>query len=379
MNIYIITGICGTGKTFFCKNKATLFYDEVFSYKTKLLDYEKIQTFFQTNKSEKEIFLDAFNIDLIKYIKENFNINTIICKLLYTDIDRVYETIAIHEPRDFQQTLYDGYEKSIKNTITSIHNSCQELLSTNLIKQIVYVYRDIENNYQEFSDESHLFNILSESKKDRLLKFINDTSGHATYQSIILDKEYIKEGSEKDWITFDNILKCTTLKDKVIMDTGCFNGYFSFKALENGAKKVMGVDQNKPALSVCEKICVYNNFHTWENGKKTNNSCELGIHFYYNKIGVDDIFDNERTTPEIDIIFAFNYLHHLKNAYGEDAFLNTLDSFFKNSKEVIFEINENEINDITLIADKNNFILKKKIESHRKTAFGNRWILYFAL
>ena len=56
--------------------------------------------------------------------------------------------------------------------------------------------------------------------------------------------------------------------DKVIMDTCCFNGYFSFKALENGAKKVIGIDQNKPALKICNKLCIYNNYHIWINGKK---------------------------------------------------------------------------------------------------------------
>tara|TARA_Y100001970_G_scaffold261012_1_gene343674 strand:- start:2812 stop:2967 length:156 start_codon:yes stop_codon:yes gene_type:complete len=33
--------------------------------------------------------------------------------------------------------------------------------------------------------------------------------------------------------------------------------------------------------------------------------------------------------------------------------------------------------DIKMSAEKNNFILNKKIESYRKTGFGNRWVLYF--
>ena len=40
----------------------------------------------------------------------------------------------------------------------------------------------------------------------------------------------------------NNILKCTNLNNKRIMDTGCFNGYFSFQCLKNGAKQVIGVD-----------------------------------------------------------------------------------------------------------------------------------------
>ena len=77
------------------------------------------------------------------------------------------------------------------------------------------------------------------------------------------------------------------------------------------------------------------------------------------------------------LIFVLNYLHHIINSHGLEIFKKIVDSFFKNSKEVIFEVNEKEINDIKIIAKKNNFILNKKIESHRKTMFGNRWILYY--
>ena len=67
----------------------------------------------------------------------------------------------------------------------------------------------------------------------------------------------------------------------------------------------------------------------------------------------------------------------MKNELGLDAFINTIDSFFKNSNEIIFEINEPEIEHVENIANKNNFVLSNKIESHRKTSFGNRWILHF--
>lgn len=376
MKLIIITGICGSGKSYYCKDKVSLSYDSVFSYQTTSLDYDVIERFFETNKLEEEIYLDAFNKELINYIVTKFNIDKITCKLLYADIDNIYECLAITEPRDFGQETYDGYVNSIINTNYHINNLCKEILNENLITDITYVYRD-NDKYKEYLDESHFLKLLSESKNERLLKYIDSNSGHASYQSILLDKEYIRKGTEQDWITFENILKCTTLKNKVVMDTGCFNGYFSFKSLENGAKKVIGVDQDKPALKICDKLCIYNNYHLWKNGTKIDNSCEFGIHFYEHKIGIDNIFDNEKTTPEIDIIFAFNYLHHLKNAYGQEAFINTLDSFFSNSKEVIFEVNENEIDDINQIAEKYKFILNQKIESHRKTSFGNRWVLYF--
>ena len=60
-----------------------------------------------------------------------------------------------------------------------------------------------------------------------------------------------------------------------------------------------------------------------------------------------------------------------------EIFLNVVDSFFKNTKEIIFEINESEFNDINDLSIKNNFTLLKQIESHRKTSFGNRLVVYY--
>lgn len=376
MKIIIITGICGSGKTYYCKDKISLSYDSVFSYAEKALNYDKVKQFFENNKLEKNIYLDAFNKDLLNYIKSNFNVDEIICKMLYTDIDDIYECLAIKEPRDFGQKTYDGYTNSIIITINSINNIIKGLKNENIINEIKYLYRN-KKKYIEYNDEIHLLSLLNQSKKDRLLEFIDNTSGAKNYQSIILDKESIRDGTEGDWITLENILKCTSLKDKVVIDTGCFNGYFSFKALDLGAKKVIGIDQNIPALNICQKLAIYNHFHIWENGQKTDNSCQFGINFYEHKIGIDNIFDEQKINPPIDIIFAFNYLHHLINAYGKDAFINTLHSFFQNSKEVIFEVNDKEIDDIIKIAKENKFTLNKKIESHRKTGFGNRWILHF--
>ena len=373
MNITIITGLCGSGKTFFCKNKINvLIYDNIFSYKSNSIDYDKVNFFFDNIKNNENVYLDAFDNNLINYIKENYNVNNFKCVLIYTELDDSYECIAINEPRCFNQEKYDNYIKSMINSITCIQNNIKLLFN-----DIVYLYRKNEK-YIEYVSEEHLNKILNETKEERLLKFIDNTSGSKFYQSIVLDGKYIRKGTEEDWKTLENIKNCTTLKNKVVCDTGCFNGYFSFMALSEGAKKVISIDHNSAALKICSKIAIYNNYHLWKNGKKNDVSCQYGINFYEHKIGKDIIFDEEKTNPEIDILFALNYLHHLKNELGYESFKKTIDDFFKNSKEVIFEINEGEINDIDTIALINKFELKKKIESHRKTSFGNRWILYYS-
>lgn len=247
-------------------NKIILRYDEVYSYKEKSLNFNKINKILN-NLNNNKIILDAYNNELIYYLQNSYTINTIKCKFIYTELDDNYEIIAIKEPRCFNQDTYDNYINSMKNTILAIKNNIKKLLEKKIIDKVIYLYRK-NNNYIEYNDDSHLLNILNKKKEYRLLRYIDNISGAKNYQSIILNNEYIRKGTEKDWITFENILKCTSLKNKVIMDTCCFNGYFSFKALENGAKKVIGIDQNKPALKICNKLCIYNNYHIWINGKK---------------------------------------------------------------------------------------------------------------
>ncbi len=167
-----------------------------------------------------------------------------------------------------------------------------------------------------------------------------------------------------------NILKCTSLKEKVIYDTDCLTDFFSFQSLKKGAKRVIGIDHDEPAIKICNKLCDYNNHYIWKMGEKKKLS---DVEFRLNKIGKEDIF----TDKDIDIVFVLNYLHHLKNELEEEILKNTIDSFFKNSK-VVFEVNESEIVYIENSAKENNFKQTHKIESHRKTMFGNRWVLHYS-
>ena len=371
----IVTGLCGSGKSTYCDGLEfpVLKYDDIFSYADSSLSTDKIDKIIL---DQKIVYLDAFNNDLLEYIK-NKNPNCVFkCVFLYTSVDDYHNILAIKAPREFMSNndfTYDGYILNIKNSIKALLKNINLLVENNTITEITYVYRN-QNTYINHTDDTHLSEILNIDKKNIALNYIDEVSGHSSYQSIILDKEYIKKGSEKDWLSFENILKCTSLKDKVICDTGCFNGYFSFRCVEEGSKKVIGIDHNEPAIKICRKICIWNNYHLWNLGTKKDVSCEEGVNFHLKKLGKDKIFDG---TENIDVIFALNYLHHLKNELGLQAFKDTIDSFFKNSKEVIFEINEPEIEYIENIAKDNKFNLIKKIESHRKTSFGNRWILHF--
>ena len=378
----IVTGNSGSGKTTYCEKSKypVLCYDKVYSYSQSSLLLSKIDVFFNKYEKSNIIYLDAYNTDLISYIKNKFPTSVFKCIFIYTYLDNYYNIMRITDSRNFitYDVSYDDYIMAMTKSILSIKAATNKLVRENIVSEIKYIYRNDKNNYENYEDETHLLKTINISKKEIVLNYINTVSGHSSYQSIILDGEYIKRGSEKDWISFDNILKCTSLKDKTICDTGCFNGYFSFRCIAEGTNKIIGIDHNENAINICKKLCIWNNYHLWKLGKKTDVSCKNGMDFHLKKIGKDDIFKFlEEDNVSIDVIFALNYLHHLKRELGLEVFKEVIDSFFKNSKEVIFEVNESEIEYIETISKNNNFVLTTKIESHRKTQFGNRSILHY--
>ena len=417
MKLVIITGLSGSGKTTYCKNNFNMYlsYDNVINYSTNSLNYKKIDEYVNSISSS-DIILDAYNIDLLIYLIEKYNIKDVDFIFLYTNIENYYYTYASCIERSFilDKLTYDVYiEMIVKNQILILNAINNIILNKNIETEYLkylkpeivninikkYIYRKqsefnnpiikpgILNNtceYIEYTNDNHFNDLylkymdnIDIHKQKYILDYIDKISGAKDYQSIILNDKYIRKGTEKDWITLDNILKCTSLNGKIVMDIGCFNGYFSFMFVKNGAKKVVGIDNNDPALKICNLLAIMNNYYEYKNGNLIkDNSSELGINFYKKTIGVDNLFDNIQT-DKIDIIFALNVLHHVKRILGTDAFKNSVDSLFKNSNEVIFEINEAEMDDIIKISDDNNFTLQNKIESHRKTMFGDRWVLYF--
>ena len=67
----IITGLSGSGKTTYAKNLGlkSLSYDNVYNYNKGSLSYDAIETFLENTKNEATLYLDAFNHDLIKYLR----------------------------------------------------------------------------------------------------------------------------------------------------------------------------------------------------------------------------------------------------------------------------------------------------------------------
>lgn len=192
--------------------------------------------------------------------------------------------------------------------------------------------------------------------EQELLSFIEQTSGDPKYQTVEIDDRIIKRGYSQCWISWDNILNTgISFSNKTVCDLGCFNGYFSIKAKKLGAKLVIGIDQNAAALSIARTVSEMNNIE-----------CE-----FINKIvGEPNLFDRQ-----YDIIMALNMLHHVRAAKGENVHKQVINDIIVHSKEVIFEVNANEIAAVTACVAENDSDMTTH-SSHRKTQFGDRSILY---
>lgn len=194
------------------------------------------------------------------------------------------------------------------------------------------------------------------NEKD-LLAFIDRTVGDPNYQTIVVKGKRIRPGYSKSWISWERILSSgITFENKTACCIGCFIGYFCFRIEEKGAKEIIGYDKNLPALSGARKI-----------GESTSSKCNFEI---------KDIGKN-KLGRRLDIVLALNVLHHIRKDYGNSSYVAGIEDIFESCCEVIFEVNEDELSTISTEAQKNGFTLMKKIVSHRKTQYGNRFILYY--
>lgn len=124
------------------------------------------------------------------------------------------------------------------------------------------------------------------------------------------------EGYSKSFETWDRISGLgVDLTNKSVCDLGCFHGYFSFKAEQAGAQKVVGLDQSPEIVGYSNKI------------KDVLNS---NVEFC--------IWRGGEPTPRCDVALVLNMLHHCADIR---ATLANIDCEY-----AIFEVNEDQLQTI---------------------------------
>jgi 2-polyprenyl-3-methyl-5-hydroxy-6-metoxy-1,4-benzoquinol methylase len=183
--------------------------------------------------------------------------------------------------------------------------------------------------------------------------------GKHPYQTVDYHHQRIHRGTERCWLSWENIQKLgVDWTGKRVCDIGSYFGYFSMKAFHAGASEIVAIDQNSYLLGVCSTVLRENGF--------SNFKCVVRKF----REGVTEI-------PEgpFDVMMVLNVLHHIKKA-SKESYPEVLASMFTSAKELVFEINAAEIADVLAAAKKGRHKEIKRVKSHRKTQFGQRWVLY---
>jgi len=159
--------------------------------------------------------------------------------------------------------------------------------------------------------------------------------GEQTYDKYYQDIEIIRlEGYAKSHLSWENIKDLVDWKNKIVLDVGCFHGYFCFKAEQAGARLVTGIDKNADTLITTQMIA---------DASKSN--CK-----FFN-------IDADEIDPHVDIILCLNVFHHIPD---KDGFLRKLEP----GQKMIMEIDKENLPKIQKYCN----VLKIK-PSHRPSAY----------
>ncbi len=196
------------------------------------------------------------------------------------------------------------------------------------------------NSFEEFEKELNEINRLP--TRTDITEFIS-TCPKDQYNDIELP-HYKVNGCVPCKMSWKKITEMgVNFKDKTVVDIGCNEGYFLFKAKKAGAKRCIGFDNNKKCI---------------KNGKKIAWLTQTPVDFLLRNVNYQAL------RIKRDITLCLNMLHYT----GGKALFNVFDS----TKEAVFEINKEQEKEVEEEASKMKFQLVKKIEGRK-----NRWILWY--
>ena len=301
------------------------------------------------------------DIYFLKSLGNNFVTDAIPFGVDYSAFKQYYDQ---HSPNVLVFcSAYSDFRGWIRNILLKDHyvlsnKACQEIdyyyswvyFHTRTIQQITDMEIPVSfyNNHTdtEMSPEGFQLMVSETSRKIRRLQtknqpFFKDYLDMLNYDRNYGDVEFINfTGYSNSLSTWERISNLVDWQDKVVLDLGCFHGYFSFKARKKGARKVFGLEKS-PTIVDTSKIIGHITeaegieFQQWEGGDPT---------------------------PPGDIALILNMLHHVKNM--QETLKNV------NAPLAIIEIDKKHMPPVLF-----HYKVLKEVESHRKGTHQDRIII----
>ncbi len=329
MKFTIITGLTGCGKTTYAKflqNKYVSF-DDLFDYSSVKLNYTNLKN--QIDNDE-DVVMDGimFQVDTdLSMITQCVQPRQVEIVLLYTTLDHLYDcqrSTPVRKQRVETDTagLTKEQEFGINRSVfINVYNHAMKSGAP-----VKFLYR-IENNYEE-QDENHFLRTMGMTK-DELFKYIQQQySGKQAYQTVEYKGEVIHHGTEKCWLSWENIQKLgIDWQNKKVLDIGSYFGYFSTKVLQQKAQSVVALDQNSGLLEVFSNVMIANGFTNYSTIVRKLNQESTDI------------------PNGFDVTLVLNCLHHIKEASGSNYPI-LLKNILNSASDIVFEVNSSELADI---------------------------------
>lgn len=321
-NKTFVTGIFGSGKTTFVKKYAKenkikfISFDRSFNYRIKGNQSRRIL------QNLPECFvMDAIPIDekdswddFIEYEKKRDDVSVVCvyCPSMSVWLRRVGKRAVYY--KDFMGALKYSAKKTLRKRIIPINIEelnkdyrsffTGALTSLKKFKSVRY-YDSRANEYTTLREMLKRIKIDTFPFQDYL------QSRPEGYDKYYQDIEIINfKGYSESYKTWNIIKDLVSWKGKDVVDLGCFQGYFSFKAEDVGAN-VIGLEKSVTVLKTAEWVNKLRGGKTklrhWEGGE---------------------------LIPKCDIILCLNVLHHFSDP---DKVIKMM-----NCKKMIFEINKKD-------------------------------------
>jgi predicted RNA methylase len=169
----------------------------------------------------------------------------------------------------------------------------------------------------------------------QLKELYSKNSKHSNYQILsdkltsIIGSDQIDVKSRYERERLDYILKNIQVKEKSVLDIGGNSGFFTFEAIEHGAKSVHHFEGNKEHSEFVSKAAEV---------LKCTDSVEVTNGYY--AFGSED-------SRKYDVVFLLNVLHHLGDDFGgntlsigaaKELMMSQLNNMVSKSNYIVFQL-----------------------------------------